>query len=285
MAINPRRKTAANVRSAAKKLADAFGVDAPDLEQLAELGFTKMEEAYAPRLIIASSARDKKGKTHFAIHTPPCPLAILDTDLGLEGVVSKRPKDRLPYIHKKFPRKRERELAGEIYTQKDAEEDWKEVVDCHRAIVTSSVIRTGVADTSTELWEMVRMAKLGKLTQVKPHHYGPVNSAMRTFIQLPYQREGLNYIYIHKEKKEYKNDNWSGKYEVQGFSDTPFLVQCNINHFKTKATEDDEAEFGIRVINCRQNADMDGEELVGMMCDFPTLASMVFEETNEDDWK
>jgi hypothetical protein len=98
-------------------------------------------------------------------------------------------------------------------------------------------------------------------------------------------RPSLNVIYTHKVKKEYKDDKWKGGYERAGFNDMAFLAQVNIEHYRVDEDEDENRPFAIKVLNCRQNADMEGEELVGPMCTFTQLGRMVFPGSKKEDWK
>ncbi len=53
---------------------------------------------------------------------------------------------------------------------------------CFKAL-ESKEIKSIVIDTASEAWELVRLARFGKLTQVMPQHYGPVNTEFRDMIK------------------------------------------------------------------------------------------------------
>ena len=69
-----------------------------------------------------------------------------------------------------------------------------------------------------------------------------------------------------------KNER-TGKYERAGFGDTGFLVQVNARI----RYDGEEAEFVLKIEDCRHNPYLSGEELSGPMCDFEMLKSMVLE--------
>lgn len=280
--MTAREKAAAQAE--ATRLAESLGISDPDeILELVALGFETPDTSAHHRLIVSSSAKEKTGKTHFSIATTPEPIAFIDFDVGTEGVIEKFPRRKM--IHKKFQIRKEKMLAGDRYTQADAEADWTAVQEVIRACVRSKAIKTLVVDTATELWEVARLSEFGKLDQVKSHHYGPVNAEFRNIIQAPYMRSDINVIYTHKVKKEYKNDTWKGGYERAGFGDMPFLAQVNIEHYRVSEMEDEDRPFAIKIINCRQNADMEGEELIGPMCTFANLGRMVFPGSSKEDWK
>jgi len=274
------RSKAADLQ-AAQQLADKLGVEVEQVQELIGAGFELPDTDTHYRMIVSSSARDKRGKTHWALATTPEPIAFIDMDIGTEGLLNREPFRNRKIIRKSFNLRKRKNLEGEKMTKTEVEEEWHDVSSTLRAVVVNPIIRTLVVDTATDLWELARLAHLGKLTQVLPHHYGPVNKEFSDIIQLAYNRNDLNVVYIHKQKKLYKDDKWKGMYEMQGMSNVPFLVQVNIEH--TRSIED--GSFGIRVINCRQNSELDGEELDGPMSTFRNLGRMVFPDSSKADWE
>jgi hypothetical protein len=125
---------------------------------------------------------------------------------------------------------------------------------------------------------MVRMARFGKLTQVKPHHYGPVNAEYRDLIRLAYAND-KNFILLHKMKAEYVEDKRTGKFERAGFADTGFLVQLNAQTWR-----DEEMGFGITITDSRHQPHLAGMEITEPLLSFPFLAMQVYPESGEEDW-
>jgi hypothetical protein len=223
------------------------------------------------RLIMSLSAREKQGKTHFAL-TAPDPLAFFSLDLGTDGVLQKF-QDRKIFVSEYDYRN-----AGgfDISVFQSA---WGRLKGDFLTVLKNPDIRTIVWDTATEVWEMMRMAAFGKLTQVKPHHYGPVNAEYRDLLRLAYGSD-KNLILLHKMKAEYVEDRRTGKFERAGFSDTGFLVQLN-----AVAWRDKDGTFGITVQDSRQRPELAGEEITEPLLSFPFLASQVFPDTLEEDWR
>lgn len=235
------------------------------------------------RLIMAVSGREKHGKTHFAL-TAPSPVAYFDTDVGTEGVIEKFVASGKVIYHNDY----NYHALGDIRQSGPVNPEpyikmWEGMKNDYVAVMDSKV-RTVVFDTSTEVWELMRLARFGKLSQVLPHHYGPVNAEFRGLLRLAYMAD-KNLILLHKMKQEYINEKRTGRYERAGFGDTGFMVQVNIKCWRRLAEGDSgRLLFGLTVEDCRQNADAAGLELEEPMCDFATVASMVT-GTDVEVWK
>ena len=274
----------------ALELAKLMGVDPDQIMDLAELGVEEVDTTVYPRLIVSSASKEKKGKTHFSVHTTPSPVLLVDFDIGTEGVVNKTESGRV-ILHKQFNLAARAALEERKVARDEWEEEWTMCRRIIKAGISSPLIRTIVVDTASEMWELSRLSEFGKLDQVKSHHYGPLNREFRQLVQSVYSRRNLNAIFTHKVKKEYVDDKTTGKYERAGFGDMPFLVQCNIEHFKTVPqdelyNESEGPEFGIRVINCRQNPEVDGQDdFVGSRCSFKWLGRAVFPDSKKGDWE
>jgi hypothetical protein len=232
-----------------------------------------------PRLTAAIIGREKQGKTHFAL-TAPGPIAVFDADYGLEGVVGKFTSIKKVLVYRIDMPYPESKTAG-----KEASDIWDQVHDAFDEVLRNPEIRTVVFDTASELWEIARLAYLGKLEQVKPIHYGQVNAAFRRFL-----KKGLdsdkNILLIQKMKAEYINDSRTGDYEMAGFGDTPHIVQALIypSHARKSETFEDgtpitKGDFYVRVHESRHNPGLDDTYLIGPMATFPFVASSLIEGT------
>lgn len=247
--------------------------------------FKKAESTITPRLVAAVAAREKQGKTHFSL-TAPGPIVTFNADIGLEGVVHKFINDKqilvydipMPQIEGKNP-KRVEEEAGKV---------WDDLENAFDTALNNPAVRTIVLDTATEVWEVVRLAYFGKLTEIKPHHYSGVNAEFRRFLKKVYNTD-KNLILIQKMKAEYVNNNRTGEWEMAGFSDTAFIVQAVIYPFridKPTMVEPgvtlEKGEFGVRVHESRHNPAVNGNILTGALAAFPFVAATIIEGTTPD---
>ena len=255
-------------------------------------GFTKVKSGIRnKRLVVAVEGREKDGKTSFAL-SAPAPIAIFNLDTGLEGVVEKL-ADEKEIIQCEVEYR-------DATNQNEWTKMWEQIKKNYYAALKSNV-RTLVMDTASEMWELVRLARFGKLTQVMPHHYGPVNTEFRDLIRAIYKTD-KNLILLHKLKDEYINDKKTGKFERAGFKDVAYQVQVNLRVWR-KPDEDEEPKrrrgggvaltddiahtgnFGFTIIDCRQDASLAGVEMVEPLNTFSMLAQQVYPETTDEDWE
>ena len=244
-----------------------------------EAGFKRAGEAVKRRLILAISGAEKSGKTRFSLTAPP-PVAVLNLDIGLEGVVQQfSDKEIFVSEYRVMSPSLNKNMSQEAIAT-NASNAWDSILRDYKYALDT--MRTVVLDTATEVWEVLRMARFfktfGKLDHIKPHHYGPVNAEYRDFLRLAYD-SNANLILVHKVKAEYINDVRTGRLERAGFGDTGFIVQCNARTYR-----DDEG-FHLEVSDCRQNMSLCGTVLSEEMCSFPFLASLVFDGTSLEDWE
>lgn len=239
-------------------------------------GFNKVSAKETPRLIVAIDGREKHGKTHFSL-TAPGPIALFNMDMGLEGVI--RNDDSFGFKRKVWEKK------YRLVDKNDADRAkkcWSEIASDYTDAVDDKDVRTICIDTATEMWEILRIARFGRLTQVMPFQYGPVNAEYRELIRQAYASD-KNLILIHKLKDEYVNDKRTGKQERAGFSDTKYLVQANLTAWRDDSTSGAD-RWNVEVSDCRQNMDIAGMDLQGVMCNFWTLGMLVFPDTNPEYW-
>lgn len=228
-------------------------------------------------------ANEKCGKNHFAF-TAPGPIGCINIDYGLDGVVQKFQGDKQIFVSKyrlKVPPKG----ADSNLVAAASVELWDDILEDYHYSVAN--YRTTIVDTADEAWAFLRLARFGKLDQVKPHHYGPVNAEFRDLFREAYDNSS-NLIMLHKSKAEYVNDVRTGGRERAGFTDTGFLVQVEVKLFKLHPDDrDDVTDNGFRgeIISCRDNPDIEGTVLQGPMLNFPMVAQMVLPDSNQSDWE
>jgi len=225
-------------------------------------GFVKVEElALATnRLIVCAAGSEKSGKTHFAL-TAPDPIAYFDIDVGLEGVAKK-------FKHKKIFVAQFR--RGVELAQREAEAEWDDLEKRVYRAVECKEVKSLVFDTETEMWELLRMAMLGKLEQVQPYHYGPVNRRMRNLLNT-IKDSNKNAVFLSKKSGEYVNDRYTGKLVRAGFKDTPYVVQMNLDLW----FDQEDRVFKMRVLDSRHDPDLVDWILEGDEIGFETLLEQI----------
>lgn len=226
---------------------------APGSKPPLESGWEKPSIVVPRRIIAAVSGHQKNGKTDFALSAPE-PIFYHNFDDGMEGVVEELAKAGKEIYIKRYRMPNDRMDP----TMKMARAN--EVFATYQKMWADSVARgkgTVVVDTHSEEWEIRRLAKFGKLTQVPAFLYTEVNNDLRTDVREAYE-SGMNIILLQKMKKAYVGKDWSGKWEPSGYSDLPFLVQANLEAFRDPA----DGLFKIMIKDCRQNASLSNTVMV-----------------------
>lgn len=235
---------------------------------------TSFELANTPakrRLIVAADAEQGGGKTNFGL-TAPGPIAYLSLDLNEDGVIQKYQEVKRIYRSRYTLPNGNGADTDKIATAAGAA--WNVMVNDFMGALQDSSIRTLVVDTATELWELLRLAVYGKLTQVISRDYQHANAVYRQLIR---EVEGTdkNLVLLHKMKAEYKADKATGNLIRAGFGNTGYLVQCEVGLWKMIAEEYPD-KFHARIAKCTLNPEVEGVELQGDGVTFDNLAQLVF---------
>lgn len=217
------------------------------------------------RLIVMVNSRPGKGKTNFCL-TAPDPIAYIDMDTGTEGVIEKFTSTGKKVYRKRFDY---HSLSGPDVAQQ-AQTMWEVLKRDFIALVKNPKVKTVVVDTESEMWELARLARLGKLTQVMPHHYGPVNAEYMDMVRLC-DNCHKNFIFTQKQKEKYVNDKWTGGYMAGGFKGMEYIAQVVLDLWH------EDGEFGATITKCRLKPEMEGEIITGDQVCFDYLEMMVFD--------
>lgn len=250
-----------------------------DKSKLKSLGFKNAPDKPKPRIIMGIEGREGHGKTEFALSAPG-PVGYQSIDIGTEGIIEKHVKAGKEIYLKEYWNPLE---GGDLSdpaimkrAQCKAEEFMEEFTNDFRALVSSGV-RTVVWDTASEFWQVMRIARFGKLTQVMPHHYGPVNQEYLSLVKLAYN-SNTNLILIHKVKPIWKDNNKTDDFERNGMNETGYLVQMDLTTYK------DEDGFHAFITKCRANESMVGMDFPEPVNKFPQIAAEMYPDTDESDW-
>jgi len=249
--------------------------------ELKRLGIHKAERSIeVPRMVLGIHGLEKEGKTTFGF-TMPDPLGVITDDPMTNAIVQKElAKGREIYI-KEFPN---------VESQDEAKPIWKEYQRVYTAMLAN--MRSLLVDTDTGGWQLQRMAEYGKLSQVPPNLYITANARKSKLIREA-NDSNCNVCFIYKVKKVYvktkkdKMGQWNGEWERDGFNQSGFLLQANLRAFKEPPENglSVEERFKLEVINCNNNAEMDGEILEYPLNNFAALAVEVFPESDPEEWE
>jgi len=233
------------------------------VKELETMGFSDDVIERPRRLVASVSGLPKSGKSHFAL-TAPDPIFFINIDIGAEGVLDK------------FQAEGKKIYLYDVRVPKTASKDYYVPVWENLKKVFEKVCQVGagtvVVDTASEIWEIARLAKFGKLTQVMPQHYTEVNNEFRELLRLSFD-SSMNVIFVHKMKAKYINNARTNEYELSGFGDMEYNSQVNITVHREDT--DEGTEFSAFIKDCRHNPNVNGEWLKGEMCDFNFLLSLI----------
>jgi len=227
------------------------------------IGFVPAPSEIPKRLIASIEGLEKSGKTHFAM-TAPEPIMFFSMDIGTEGVVEKFKKaGKEIYIYEiRIPKTKVKADMTPI------------LVDIKGKVASCLAIGQGtvVFDTGTEFWEIMRLARLGKLTQVMPHQYTEVNQEFRDIIKDCYD-SGMNVIFLHKLKDLYENNVRTNKKTLSGFGGMGYEMQINIRLSRENGVDGAPPTFRALIKDCRHNPNLSGA--YAPVNDFTFLVNLV----------
>jgi len=209
------------------------------LDQLIAAGFQNSLPKAPHRVITKMGGPEKSGKSHLSL-TGPQPIIYHSIDIGTEGVVEK------------FQEAGKNVLVKEIlYKKGEPQSVYQDMWNTFKADFALGLeIGEGmvVVDTWTEIYELARLAKFGKLEQVQAHHYGPVYAELRGLIRDIYNTR-MSAALLTKMAPDYNTKELVEK----GFSDTDFLVQMNLRTSRTVGS-DGTPVYSVWVKDSRLNA-------------------------------
>lgn len=247
---------------------------------LVKLGFSRIKPNRIKRIGMEVSGDTKCGKTHL-IMTMTEPIAIINFDRSLQDILPEFPGVDL--IVKDFS-----DMYGEIEdsTNPQARMTKAKAAEAQFAAALKGLfehrhVRSIAVDKGTTLWELIRVAEWGNISNIKAHHYVPVNARMRAYMSM-YMAHDKNFLVTHDTKEEWVNEKPTGRQLVDGFKYTSSLMQVNASMWRDK---DGDRDFKMEITGCGTNAELVGWEFVGADVNWKKIAPMVLDDTVAADWK
>ncbi|HXN71600.1 MAG TPA: hypothetical protein VN861_03495 [Candidatus Acidoferrales bacterium] len=239
--------------------------------------FVRADKPLTKRIIISLTGEEKTGKNHTSL-TAPSPIYVHSFDIGLDGVVQKFQDEKKIYVADYELTVQPGEAsAGEV--AEAADKVWQQFVSNYRDGLASCGNGTTVVDTDTELYELLRLARFGKLTQIMPHHYGPVNAELRDVIRESYDHDA-NVFFLSKKCPVWENyidstgkekGRKTGELARKGFGDLAFLVQVVATTVRDDTPEG--TVFNVEIEDCRFNPAANGQIVLN---DYDSIMGAIF---------
>lgn len=239
-------------------------------------GFTRLKPVAREGIVISLTGKEKHGKSHFAL-TAPGPIAYFDFDRRLKHLLPKFPDKVILHREVAFPYPSK--IAGATgpveMNQKKYIDLWNDFLAKWETAANNSEVKTTVVDTGTALWELLRLAYFGKLSQVKAIHYGDANNAMEELVA-DYRKSGKNLILIHRFTDEFADDKPTGRLKRKGYNAIGYCVDTNLEIEWDNTVQEDGSIVGprLRVIDFGDDMTWSGSEFTGDMVNFDTVAGL-----------
>ena len=225
----------------------------------------------------------KCGKSEFGLSMPN-PLFVLDLNQGLTGIIEKHVKAGRNIYAQNIQIPYSKELPGGAFTilSTAAAEQWRKGILLLQESLREPEIKSIFIDTGSELWDLLRIARLGKLAQILPVQYAAVNAEFRQLLQVLLCC-GKNVVLSHKVKPEYVNDQKTNRFERAGFGDVGFDVQVDLRADRDLKA-DGANQYTLTFGDCRANNKLKGTILRGAECNFIEVVTKIYPETTPEDW-
>jgi hypothetical protein len=230
-------------------------------KDLVKQGFGAIEDD-PQRMLCAVDGLEKTGKNNFAF-TFPDPIAVLNLDFGLEGMVKKFQERGKVIVNATDKPIR----VTPFCEQAEYKELWDKSLQGFKKCMESPDIRTLVVDTASDWWDLLTLSLFGKLEQIPQLQRVAMNKAFRSVLRSAFVTD-KSLVLIHRQSKVYKNiekvnektgkkvivGEWTGEYKRSGFSEMGYIVQANF------ITRYEDGNFILECKDSRHNMMMAGYE-------------------------
>lgn len=256
------------------------------------------------RLLIGTEGLANTGKTEFILSCPGPGIAIC-LDRNFDAT----------FDNPNPPPSRRDDFAFKVVTapgptqaqQNEYVAHYTEFRDALYRAIANVDARTVAIDGDSDAWELERLAAHGKLTGVFPQtRYTDVYARHRATIRKLWD-SGKIIVATNKMKAEYrtlrdKDGNIvldekgeekrekTGDFERQGFPDHLYLWHIQLRHLYKPAgvhrltKKPYPQSWGIRILECKANTELQGAELWGADCCFRGLVELAYPQVPLAEW-
>lgn len=240
--------------------------------------FKKADNTLKHRIIANSVGEVGTGKTHFWL-TAPGPIVVQTMDLGLEGVVE-------PFTAQKDIYVADYDIGqtiGESFTHAKAVESRNKFIEDFEDAIQKA--HTIIWDRETDVFRLFQFAEFGTddaYGAAPPKDWDKLKDTIRRMIAMA-KASDVNFGLIQGMRNEWKKAGkvmgQTGARIASGMEDIDALVHINLFHVR------EGKDFSISVGKSRGPGagDVQGETFAGI--DFPTLAQLIFPDSQAEDWE
>lgn len=256
------------------------------LKQLSPFNqFKRASEPSKPRIIGLSKGEVATGKTSLWLQGPG-PLVVFSLDEGLEYVVERYQDEKEIYVaeYKWHPTK-ELDQSEAIDLRNRFEEEYEYAIQHARTVNI---------DKEGDLWELYRYAEFGAPNTEKLNNYPALNQRYRRIINMPKSFD-INFGLVQGMTGKWGSrvNPGTGKKQMfkteervpKGFEEVEGLVHMVMSHRREKHPTTGKSVFYTSIEKARGPGSSDVQDQTFTNITFPELATYVFPETTEEDWK
>lgn len=273
------------------------------------------------RLMVGTEGLTNTGKTEFLLSAPG-PKVILPVDASYDSVLDNPyPPEARKLDDACFDNIKIVPNFASVVTQDEYKEHFKKLRLRLYELIAVPEIRTVCIDGDSDFWELQLLAEHGKLSQIHPLSYPMMDGMKRWMIKRCWD-SGKIIIATNKLKDMYedvlddaglpiKDDKGkvvqrkvAGEYKRQGFRDQTYLWQIQIRHLykpgevidltkltpleRLKAIREKRTktlpEWGLRIMKCKPNTRLEGDELWGNSANFAGLVQYIYPQVPLSEW-
>lgn len=216
------------------------------------------------------------GRTTLGLSAPG-PIALLHCAENLEGRIQPFVQEGKKIMTFSFNSGRDLKGSAEAVA-KEAERILGQVRDAWED--AKGWARTIMVDTDTDLYALLRLARFGKLTQVKPHHYGPVYAEWRGLYRYFREQNDHNLVFCSMMTEKYVNDKATGLMVPDVQKNTPYDAEVRVrteSNVAAMMTGGRKVDWKYRAVleKAWYGADMVGEAFEDEMSSFPIIMASI----------
>jgi hypothetical protein len=245
---------------------------------------TGFDRPYTKRgncLFVAVYGGPKVGKTHFTKGMPP-KIAYQGIDYGHSGVIDDEVEagTLIPAVGYEYPAEvqKDGEPDSKFFerVQRAAGKQWKMLCDDFQAALDSDA-RTLAVDTGTELYEIMVMARCGKLVEIPPLMRGKMKREFGTLLRRLLQTQ-KSLAYLATEGDVWKGNKPTDATKPEGFAKLGHYAETVVRLSKKKRSTG--YLYQGEIMDCRLARELEGEVVEDL--DFWTLVEMIWEARGWD---
>lgn len=256
--------------------------------------------------MIGTDGPPDSGKSEFILSCPP-PGIVVALDRNYDGLIDNEtpPPTRHPdFVWKTI----DVPVATQYGSARDYQKYWQDFYTIYMRALANIHARTVGLDGDSDSYELQRLSEFGRVAKVPQIMYDNVNAARRAMVNRAHAANKI-IVFTNKVKKAWEDeiDPLTGQpvldektlkpkrrqseslYERQGDPNQDYLWNIQLRHMYRKAHVTARgvnmpSQWGIKIMKCKVNKELEGYELWGSDCCFDSLVQTVYPNVDLKEW-